>query len=250
MKPLGMIRIHHLLPLLAALLAFVLVGQALAQDGRPGAPTNVQVAATDTEATITWQAPDAGEGACEPTDYEVWVRKISDGEIIGGSEVTSPWTATGLDPSTDYQVGVHTYSADCDDYSEQHAEAKFSTTASDADNEAEPDEKHTPKRVRRLSAASTAGETDSATITWNAPSTKNGKHHAATDYAVKVISVADNGDRTVVETVDEIAATQVTVDGLTDGGSYRFSVAAYSSECNCWGRWKSVGYTHVSEQEA
>ena len=235
---------HYLLPAAALLMIMlVAVGVASAQQLPPGAPTNVQVSATDTEATITWSDPASGEGVCAATDYQVWVEKISDGERTGGNEVTSPWKATGLEPSTNYAVSIYTYGAACDEYSAEPAEATFSTTAADANDAAEPTEKHAPKRVRGLSAVKTTGQTDEASLSWNAPRTKNGKHHAATEYAVEVSSVAENGDKTEIETIFDITATQATVDNLT-AGVYRFRVAAHSSECNCWGKWRAIRYTH------
>ncbi|MCY4558803.1 MAG: fibronectin type III domain-containing protein [Chloroflexi bacterium] len=247
----GNIRTHHLAPLALALfcalaLALALAGVAYAQGQTPCAPTNLSVSSSDTEATITWHAPEPGEGTCEPTDYEVYVDRVSDGDRTAGSEVLSPWTATGLEPGTDYQVLVFTYSADCDDYSTEPAEATFTTDGVDAANAEEPAEKHAPKRVRRMRAERVQGEgesDDSAILTWNPPSTKNGKHHAATDYAVLVIRVAENGDKAEVSNTDEITATQFTVEGLTEG-NYRFKVAAYSADCNCWGTWRSVKYAH------
>ena len=244
MNLLNTIRPQYLFPSAVLLLGlFVLVGVVSAQAQTPGAPTNVQVSPTDTEATITWSDPAAGEGDCAATDYQVWVEKIADGERIGGNEVTSPWKATGLDPSTNYAVSIYTYGASCDEYSAEPAEATFSTTAADANDAAEPSEKHAPKRVRGLRAVKTGGVNDSASLSWNAPRTKNGKHHAATEYAIEVSSVGDNGDKTEIETIFDITATEATVGNLT-GGGYRFRVAAYSSECNCWGKWRSIRYTH------
>ena len=251
MNPLYSKRTGYWAPVILALscaLALALAGVAYAQGQTPGAPTNVSVSSADTEATITWEAPDAGEGACEPTDYEVFVDRVSDGDRTAGSEVLSPWKATGLDPSTAYEVQIYTYSADCDEYSAEPATATFTTTAVDQGEAGEPEEKHAPKRVRTLRAEPAQGEGegqsgDSALLTWNAPSTKNGKHYAATDYAVKVIRVADNGDKTQVVLTEEITATEHTVEGLV-AGDYRFRVAAYSDECNCYGRWRSVKYTH------
>lgn len=246
-NPLHGNRARYLAPLALALLcALALAGVAYAQGQTPGAPTNVSVSAADTEATITWEAPVAGEGACEPTDYQVFVKRISDGDLTVGNEVLSPWTATGLEPSTDYEVQVYTYSIDCDEYSAVAAEATFTTAGADAANAEEPAEKHAPKRVRRMRAVRAVGEgvsDDSAILSWNPPSTKNGKHHAATDYAVWVLRVAENGDKADVSTTREITATEFTVEGLTEG-NYRFKVAPYSADCNCWGAWRSVKYTH------
>ena len=230
-------------------LALTSIAYAQSQD-KPGAPENLTVSSGDTEATISWDAPESvGEGnTCSPTDYEVWVERVSDGDRTWGSEVLSPWKATGLDPSTAYEVEIYTYSASCDDYSAEPATATFTTAAADQGDAAEPEEKHAPKRVRRLRAEPAQGEGegqtgDSALLAWNAPSTKNGKHYAATDYAVKVIRVADNGEKTQVQLTEEITATEHTVEGLV-AGDYRFRVAAYSGDCNCYGRWRSVKYTH------
>ena len=237
---------RYLVPLtiVSSLGMLAMASVAYAQDGRPGSPTGLNVSAGDTEATITWAAPEAvGESACAPTDYEVSVTKVDDGSSTHGSEVRSPWIATGLDPSTEYRVSVWAYSADCDDYSARPAKAEFSTTASDTTAGAEPAVKHAPKRVRRLRAARTSGQTDSATLTWNAPNTKNGKHYAATDYSVKIISLDQNGNRISVDYIHEIVDTQVIVNGLS-AGVYRFSVAAYNSDCNCNGRIRAVRYTH------
>ncbi len=146
------------------------------------------------EATISWDAQVPGEGNCTATDYQVWVERISDGDRTGGNEVTSPWTATGLEASTDYGVTFYTYSAACDDISAEPATAKFSNTAANSA------EKHALKRVRRLRAVKTTGLNDSASLIWNAPRAKNGKHHSASEYAVKVFSVG--GDHTTPEAAE------------------------------------------------
>ena len=97
--------------------------------------------------------------------------RVSDGDRTAGSEALSPWTATGLEPNPEYSFAIYTYSA----------------AGADTANAEELAEKHAPKRVRRLRAERAHGEgasDDSAVLTWNPPSTRNGKHHAATDYAV------------------------------------------------------------------
>ena len=203
----------------------------------PGTAINVSVVPADTEAVISWSNPVASEGQCTYTDYQVWVEKVSDGERIGGNEVQSPWTATGLEPNTNYAVSIYTYSAECDEYSTIPAETTFTTTASDSNNAAMSDEKHTPKRVRNLTASKASGT--SATLSWNAPRTKSGKHHSATEYAIDVI----RKDGTDTRTIFDIDSTQATVTGLTNG-VYRFRVSAYSKECNCWGKWRPVRYIH------
>lgn len=239
----NIIRLHYLAPVIALLCMFVLVGSTLAQVPRPGAPSNVSVVPSDTEAVISWNAPQAGEGGCAPTDYQVWVEKVIDDDLTKGNEVTSPWTATGLEASTNYEVTIYTYSIACDDYSAEPATSTFSTTAADADDAVEPAKKHAPKRARNLRAVKTDGQTDSASLNWNAPRTRGGKHHSASWYAVAVIRVAGDGTKTVIDTIYEITGTETTVDGLT-AGNYRFRVAAHNSECNCWGKWRGTSYTH------
>ena len=58
-----------------------------------------------------------------------------DGDCTAGGEVLSPWTATGLEPNTEYSVAIYTCSAACDEYSAEPAEAtlvrrEFSTASS------------------------------------------------------------------------------------------------------------------------
>ncbi len=170
----------------------------------------------------------------EPTDYEVYADRVSDGDRTAGSEALSPWTATGLEPSTEYSIAIYTYAA--------------AAAGADAANAEDPSEEHAPKRVRRMRAERAQGEgasADSAILARNPPSTRNGngKRHAATDCAVWVLRVAENGDKADVATTREITATQFMVEGLTEG-NYRFKVAAYSEVCNCRGAWRSVNYTH------
>ncbi|MCY4560008.1 MAG: fibronectin type III domain-containing protein, partial [Chloroflexi bacterium] len=148
-NPLNGNRARYLAPLaLAFLCALALSGVAYAQGQTPGAPTNVSVSAADTEATITWEAPAAGEGTCEPTDYQVFVKRISDGDLTVGNEVLSPWTATGLDPSTDYKVEIYTYSIDCDEYSAEPAQPTFTTPGADTANAEETPEPQALTQVR------------------------------------------------------------------------------------------------------
>ena len=204
-------------------------GSTISASGNPGSPTNLQVSAGDTEATITWTAPMGGD--CTATDYQVWVEKVSDDSITKGDEVNSPWTATGLDPSADYTVTIWTYGTGCGDYSLEPATATFSTTAADEGNAVTPTEKHAPKRVKNL-VVSVSGST--AAVSWTAPGTKNGKHYAATDYTVKVI----NADTKVeVTNIEEVTNTSVTINNLS-AGEYKFKVIAYNSTCDCWGKWR------------
>ena len=205
-------------------------GSQVSASGNPGSPTNVQVSAGDTEATITWTAP-SSDGTCSPSDYQVWVEKVSDGEITKGDEVQSGWIATGLDLSTDYTVTVWTYSINCNDYSLEPATATFSTTAADEGNAVTPTEKHAPKRVKNL-AVSVSGST--ATVSWDAPGVKDGKHYAATDYMVKAINV---DTKVEVATVEEVTGTSTSITDLS-AGRYKFKVIAYNSTCDCWGKWR------------
>ena len=251
MNILSFIRFNYTIPVLLVLLGVLAtVGIVSAQGQAPGAPTNVRVTATDTEATITWESPVVGEGDCAPTDYEAMVYPASGDETILGSEVASPWIVTGLEPSTAYTVAIFTYGSQCDEYS-GHTIARFTTAASDASDEVMPTEKHAPNRVRRLRVTpgdTVQGEIDgmgtgTATVFWRAPRTKNGKHYAATDYSIEVVKVTDNGSKTIVQEIDKITDTNIDVDNLT-AGTYKFRVVAYNSECNCWGKWKSVRYQH------
>ena len=216
--------------------------QVSANTPKPGSPTNLQVSAGDTEATITWDAPAAG--SCAAVDYQVWVEEISDVERIGGNEVTSPWTATGLKPSTNYAVSVYTYGAMCDDYSAEPAEATFRTMAADGNDAAATNPTHSPKRVKRLRA--TDGN-NGVNLTWTAPNTKNGKHHAATAYAVEIYTIS-GGEKTYLKTIYDITNTSAMVTGLSSG-TYRFAVAAYSKDCNCWGKWRKVRHTYEGDEE-
>ncbi len=46
-----------------------------------------------------------------------------------------------------------------------------------------------------------------------------------------------------IETIFGITATEAVVEDLT-AGVYRFRVAAYNKQCNCWGKWRAIRYTH------
>lgn len=222
--------------------AVALAGTVAAQATYPDPPTNVRVTATDTEATITWDAP--ADNGCPPTDYQVWVRDIStqDGERIDGNEVTSPWTATGLSPSTPYRVQVWTYSFGCDDYSRSAAEVDFETTAADANDAAEPAEKHPPKRVRNMRVTPT--NVNSAVLRWQ-PGPNGSKHHAATEYLVVLLEFDAQGAKTEIDRRSGVTDTRVGIsDIMVSGTKYRFRVAPYSEDCDCWGRWRGVTYTH------
>ena len=73
---------RYLAPVALALLcALALAGVASAQDAKPGPPANVQVSPTDTEAAISWDAPETAQGGCAATDYRVWVEKA--GKCLG-----------------------------------------------------------------------------------------------------------------------------------------------------------------------
>ena len=238
-------KILTIIPILAiaAFGVFIATGVTSAQSGDPGTPKSLAVAPTDTTAVISWDAPDAnvGEGEqCDAVDYSVRVEAVTDGDSVRGSEVQSPWTATGLNPSTRYAVEVYAY-GDCDEYSAVPAEATFSTTAADSNPEDTSDEKHAPKRVRDLTANRV--DAGSATVSWTAPRTKNGKHYAATEYVIDVMNVVRGGKNTLAKSVYDITDTSATVDGLS-AGKYRFRVAAYNSECDCWGKYRSIPYTH------
>lgn len=150
--------------------------------------------------------------------------------------------ATGLTASTTYRVQVWTYSIACDDYSRSSAAAEFETTAAEANDAAEPTDKHAPKRVRNLRAARADHET--VTLTWRAPGTKNGKHHEATDYLIVVLRFEANGDKTELGRDEGYTGTTVSYVGMVSGTKYRFRVAPYSTDCECYGRWRGVTYTY------
>ena len=205
----------------------------------PGKPSDVVVSAIgDTEATISWTAPTSGD--CFVTDYQVHV-----GDVTVGNEVQSPFLVTGLDPSTEYTVAVWSYGLVCDDYSEEAAYGNFSTASSDEGSAATPVKKHAPRKVKNLNVS--AGEV----VRWSPPSTKGGRFQEATGYKV-VVEHRVNGERVRVydtcennQCSDLITTTNHLIpSGKLDSGSkYSVRVAAYSKDCNCWGKWRTVKHT-------
>ena len=233
--------------LAVGVLAVVGAGVIYASHGgsHPAQPTNVTVTDIgDTEATINWDVMAVGEGECAVSDFTVRVVDSDDNGTEQDRLTSSPWTATGLVPSTDYTVRVVSYGNvyDCDEYS-AGAYATFSTLVSDNKDGAEPSKKHNPKKVRNLTVS------QNEVVRWSAPTTKNGKFHEATGYKV-IAEHKVNGERVrVYDSCEDNACSDAeisavtsphTISGLVSGTRYSIRVIAYNDDCNCWGKWRTV----------
>ncbi|GAA0598199.1 hypothetical protein GCM10009534_35700 [Kribbella sandramycini] len=164
--------------------------------GKPQAPTNVTAQAGDRSATVSWTAPtDAGD--LPISGYTVQVSP-------GGAEISSTTTTASipnLDNGTAYTFEV------------------TARTATGTSAPSQPSAAVTPAKAGPPGApmiTGVAGRDSAVQVDWSPPPETAG---AITGYTITV----QPGGRTVQAPAD---ATTATVTGLTNGSTYRFTIAA------------------------
>lgn len=166
----------------------------------PGAPSNVSAQAGDASATVSWTAP-ASSGDSAIISYSVTASPGGRQAHVGDQRRSA--TVTGLTNGTSYTFTVH--------------------ATNDAGNSPEsgPSNAVTPRASTGLPGAPTAVGASpgdgSASVSWTAPSSVGAS--AITSYAV----TSSPGGRT--KTVNG-SSRSATVDDLTNGTSYTFTVKA------------------------
>jgi hypothetical protein len=173
----------------------------------PAAPTGVTATATKGSATVTWTAP--SQGTSPITSYTV--------TPYIGSAAQAPTTVTGSPPATSTTINGLT----------NGTTYTFTVAATNAVGTGPPSAASNPVTISNPTApaaptevTATPGNT-SVTVTWSAPSA-NGS--PITSYTVTpYIGSAAQAPTTVTGSPP---ATSTTINGLTNGTTYTFTVAA------------------------
>ncbi|MFM8602095.1 MAG: fibronectin type III domain-containing protein [Actinomycetota bacterium] len=168
----------------------------------PGAPRNLAVTAGNATVSVNWDVP-LSDGGLTITKYEYSI----DGGTVWNDVAETPTVVRGLRNGSDYAVKVRAFNGN----GAGPATAPVNVR---------------PTTVPRApgAPAATAG-TNSATVTWTAPSDTGGA--AVTDY---VIEWSNNGGNTWQTVTDGVStSTSVLVTNLTAGSSYVFRVTAVNA---------------------
>ncbi|WP_270886144.1 DUF4082 domain-containing protein [Pedococcus sp. 5OH_020] len=173
----------------------------------PGAPTNVTATAGNGSATVSWTAPSNGGSAI--TSYTV--------TPYLGSTAQTPTTVTGSPPAASTTVlGLTNGTA--------YTFTVSATNALGTGAESAPSDPVTPTGTTTPAAptgvAATAGDA-SAVVTWTAPPSGDS---AVTSYTVTPYIGSTAQSATTVS--GSPPATTATVNGLTNGTAYTFTVSA------------------------
>jgi hypothetical protein len=180
---------------------------SLFQPSVPTAPTGVTATAGNGSATVSWTVP-SNNGGSAITSYTV--------TPYIGSTAQTPVTVSGSPPATSVTVNGLTNGTSYT-FTVSATNANGTSPASSPSNSVTPS--NLPGAPTAVSA--TAGNT-SATVSWTAPSNNGGS--AITSYTVT--PYIGSTAQTPVTVSGSPPATSVTVNGLTNGTSYTFTVTA------------------------
>ncbi len=169
----------------------------------PGAPTDVSATAGDASATVSWTPP-ADDGGSAITEYTITTYEGSNptGTTTASGSATSK-TVTGLTNGTTYTFTV------------------YATNDAGDGPESDPSNAVTPLGPPGAPTGVSASAGDaSATVSWTAPADDGGS--AITSYTITTY----DGSTPVKTTSAGASATSKTVNGLTNGTTYTFTVYA------------------------
>jgi hypothetical protein len=183
---------------------------AVTPTGTPAAPTSVTATAGNGSAQVSWTAP-LSDGGSAITSYTVT-------PFIGATAQT-PVTVTGNPPATSTTVNGLT-NGTAYTFKVTASNAVGSGSASAASNAVTP----TGPPGAPTAVAATAGN-GSAQVSWTAPANDGGS--AITSYTVTPFIGATA--QTPVTVSGSPPATSTTVNGLTNGTTYTFTVTATNS---------------------
>ena len=172
------------------------------QAGAPGAPTGVTAVAGNAWAAVSWVAP-TNNGGSSITGYTVTSSPASAGCTTSGSTPPTTCTVNGLTNGTPYTFQV------------------TATNGSGTSSLSSPSTAVTPATVPDAPTGVTAvAGNGSAAVSWSAPASDGGS--AITGYTV----TSSPGSLTCTTT----SALSCTVNGLTNGTPYTFTVTAKNAK--------------------
>ena len=172
----------------------------------PGQPTNVTATAGQESANVNWSAPTEGGPVSE---YTITPYK-------GGTEAQTPTVITGNPPTTNTTIKELTAGATYT-FTVQAANSTGAGPASAASNAVTPT---VPPPGQVTNATATAGQ-GSASVTWSAPS----EGGPVTEYTITPYKGGTEAQTPTVITGTP-PANSATIQGLTAGVSYTFTVQA------------------------
>jgi hypothetical protein len=176
----------------------------------PGAPTAVAATVSGTTATIKWSEP-ANNGGVALTSYTITTKAggIAQGtRVVSGSPPATQTTVSGLNVGTSYTFTVKATNS---------VGTGAESTPSNAVTPSAPMAPGAP------SAVTATGKSSGAVLGWTAPASDGGS--PITGYRV----TSYLGTVAQASTTFSSIATTATVNGLTNGASYTFKVAAINA---------------------
>ena len=175
----------------------------------PGTPTGLSATRGNTTVALTWRAPSSNGGSAI-TGYNVYEGTSSGGEstvAVNTSAVTgTSYTVSGLSNGTTYYFTVKAVNA---------------VGSSTASNQASATPATVPGSPTGLSA--TAGNTTVA-LKWTAPTSNGGS--PVTGYNVYLGTKSGGESTTPINRTTLVTGTSYTVNGLSNGTTYYFTVKA------------------------
>ncbi len=222
----------------------------------PNKPSGLSVSSiTDTTAVLSWTA--GADGDCATTAHDVWV-ELNYGEALWERQgVTGTTvTVTGLSAGTTYTAYVDSYGSTCDESSD-FVKERFTTSTVVATNTPTPEPTTTVRPNAPTGLAASSITETGTTLSWTAGADGG---CATTSYTIDVdLDVSGrpvSGQpaetnaweaRREVWTRTEVAATTVTVTGLSRATVYTVDVAAYGTSCSHYSLEATIRFTTTGD---
>ncbi|WP_419842604.1 fibronectin type III domain-containing protein [Candidatus Poriferisodalis sp.] len=210
------------------------------------APTNVTVTAGDVEATISWTL--GTSVACPLTHQWVRVTNATTSEAVAESEdlgnTTTSWFVDELTAGTTYDVYIWGHQGGSCGYSAA-GRAKFTTAASTSGSDPTAPSGNKRRKPRNVGSLAVTDSGTTATVTWNAPASGNGKRCSPlTEYNWRLRNMTTKTSTYLVNNIGHQtvqSSTTANLTGLTAGNKYRITVYV-NSRCG-WSTGRSRTWT-------